>query len=210
MAILTPADTFDNVYKLETTDPVKAGTVAGPIDAPTDGQTNAPLQALANRTQYLYNRLLPVGSVLPYVGETAPTGFLVCNGASINRTTYAELFDVCGTNFGTVNSTSFNLPDLRGAFVRGWDNGAGIDPDAASRTATSLGGATGDNIGTEQDGALEAHTHTIPTSVGLIGSLVAEENSNQQVGSNLDTGSTGGSETRPFNISMNYIIKALP
>ena len=209
MAILTPADTFDDVYKLETTDPVKAGTVAGPIDAPTDGQTNAPLQALANRTQYLYNRLLPIGTVLPYTGETAPTGFLVCNGASVSRTTYAELFAVCSTNFGSANGSSFNVPDMRGMFMRGWDNGAGTDPDAGSRTG-GFGGASGDNIGTEQADAFEAHVHeVIPnTGVGAIDSV--EENANGGTGTSFNTESTGGNETRPINLAFNFIIKALP
>lgn len=212
MAILTPTDTFDDVYKLDTTDPVKAGTVSGPIDAPTDGHTNAPLQALANRTQYLYNRLLPVGSVLPYVGETAPIGFLVCNGASISRTTYAELYAVCGTNFGTVNGSSFNIPDFRGAFLRGWDNGAGVDPDAASRTATSFGGATGDSIGTEQADAFEAHTHTVNVEDGINGAEAGAtpDPSGSTTPATFNSGSTGGNETRPFNIAVNYIIKALP
>jgi len=210
MAILTPADEFSDVYKLETTDPVKAGTVSGPIDAPTDGQTNAPLQALANRTEYLYNRLLPIGSIMPYVGTTAPTGFLVCNGASVSRTTYADLFAVCSTRFGAVNGTSFNIPDFRGAFLRGWDNGAGIDPDAASRTATSFGGATGDNIGTEQADAFESHSHSIAALGGLNSASVVSTSTQSTVPTSIDTDETGGNETRPFNIAVNYIIKALP
>jgi microcystin-dependent protein len=208
MAILTPTDEFSDVYKIATADPVKGGTVAGPIDAPTDGQTNAPLQALANRTYYNSLRAIPVGSVIPYVGETAPTGWLVCNGANLSRTTYADLYAVCGTNFGTVNGSSFNIPDLRGAFMRGWDNGAGIDPDAASRTATSFGGATGDNIGTEQADELASHDHDI---IGG-GSGLTTDATVSPLNDGTNTASTelvGGNETRPFNIAMNYIIKAL-
>lgn len=209
MAILTPANTFDDVYQIATTDPVKGGAVAGTLTSPTDGQTNAPLQALANRTEFLYQRMLPIGSIIPYVGTTAPTGFLVCNGASVSRTTYAALFEICSTRFGTVNGSSFNIPDFRGAFMRGWDNGAGIDPDAASRTATSFGGATGDSIGTEQADAFEAHTHSIEAVGGLNSTAVAATSTQSTVPTSIDTDSTGGNETRPFNIAVNYIIKAV-
>lgn len=212
MAILTPTDTFDDVYKLETVDPVKAGTVSGPLDAPTDGQTNAPLQSLANRTQYLYNRLLPVGSVNMWAGDSAdiPSGWLLCNGAAVSRTTYSDLFGVIGTGWGIGdNSTTFNLPLTNGRAPRGVDGGAGVDPDAASRIAFNSGNS-GDDVGTFQDDELESHNHSIPTSAGLIGSLVAEENTNQQVGSNLDTGSTGGNETRMKNFGIFFIIKATP
>jgi microcystin-dependent protein len=208
MANLTPADTFDDVYKLETSDPVKAGTVAGALTAPTDGQTNAPIQSLTNRTYYLYLRMLPIGTVLPYVGTTAPTGFLVCNGASISRTTYAALFAVCSTRFGAVNGSNFNIPDMRGMFMRGWDNGAGVDPDAASRSAHSFGGATADSIGTEQADAFESHVHeVIPvTGVGAVQSALEDNNG---AGTPFDTEATGGSETRPINLAFNFIIKAL-
>lgn len=212
MALLTPADEFSNVYKLETTDPVKAGTVSGTLDAPTDGQTNAPLQSLANRTYHNYLRLLPVGTVLEYVGETAPFGFLVCDGASISRSTYAELFAICSTRFGTTSGTTFNIPDRRGNFARGWDNGAGVDPDAASRTASSFGGATGDNIGTEQADEIAAHTHDVdiaPAATAGSGNVMTGRTNTASSPESITSDPTGGNETRPVNIAMNYIIKAL-
>lgn len=59
---------------------------------------------------------------------TAPAGWLKANGATVSRTTYAALFSKIGTTFGTGDgSTTFNLPDLRGEFLRGWDDGRGID-----------------------------------------------------------------------------------
>ena len=65
-----------------------------------------------------------VGFVLPYYGETAPPGTLACDGSEISREAYKELFQVLGTKAGAGNgSTTFNLPDLRGVFVRGL-NGA--------------------------------------------------------------------------------------
>ena len=73
-----------------------------------------------------------VGFVLPYSKNTPPTGWLECNGAAISRTTYSDLFAVTGTVFGVGNgSTTFNIPDLRGYFPRGWDNGRGVDSGRA-------------------------------------------------------------------------------
>jgi len=107
---------------------------------------------------------IPTGSVQAYVASTAPTGWLVCNGSAISRTTYADLFAIIGTQFGSGDgSTTFHLPDLRGRFVRGWANGSGNDPDRASRTAQASGGATGDNIGSLQGHAFQTHLHNAGT-----------------------------------------------
>lgn len=69
-----------------------------------------------------------VGAVLPFAMSSAPAGWLKCNGAAVSRTTYAALFAAVGTVFGVGDgSTTFNLPDLRGEFFRGWDDGKGTD-----------------------------------------------------------------------------------
>ena len=71
---------------------------------------------------------VPSGSVFCMAVATVPSGYLECNGAAVSRSTYAVLFAVIGTAYGTGNgSTTFNLPDLRGEFVRGFDNGRGVD-----------------------------------------------------------------------------------
>ncbi|MBL7910561.1 MAG: tail fiber protein [Bacteroidia bacterium] len=71
----------------------------------------------------------PAGTVQYFANTTAPNGYLECNGAAVNRTTYAELFAAIGITYGPGNgTTTFNLPDLRGEFVRGFDNGKGSDP----------------------------------------------------------------------------------
>lgn len=63
---------------------------------------------------------LPVGTILPYAGATAPAGFLLCDGSEISRTTYAALFATIGTTFGAGNgSTTFNLPNLSEKFIIG-------------------------------------------------------------------------------------------
>ncbi len=73
--------------------------------------------------------LVPTGSILFFAATTPPAAFFECTGAAISRTTYAALFSVIGTAFGSGDgSTTFNIPDLRGEFVRGWSNGrAGVD-----------------------------------------------------------------------------------
>jgi microcystin-dependent protein len=85
----------------------------------------------------------PSGAVLAFAMATAPTGWLECDGSAVSRATYAALFAAIGTTFGSGNgTTTFNLPDLRGEFIRGWDHGRGIDSGRAfgsSQVATGLG-----------------------------------------------------------------------
>lgn len=69
---------------------------------------------------------VPTGAVIYTASTNAPTGYLKCNGASISKTVYAELFNVIGSTFGST-STNFTLPDLRGRFVRSWSDGSTVD-----------------------------------------------------------------------------------
>jgi len=149
--------------------------------------------------------LVPVGCILPYVSETPPTGYLECDGSSLDTTTYATLYAVIGNSYGAADGTHFNIPDLRGKFPRGYDNGAGNDPNAATRTAQATGGATGDAVGSVQADAFKAHIHTIPMAkndleTGGTGSAI-------RYGSTTNSASTGGTETRPINVNVMYIIK---
>lgn len=100
---------------------------------------------------------IPLGTVIPYAGTTAPSSdWKIADGSAISRTTYSGYYAIAGTAFGSGDgSTTFNLPDLRGLFIRFHDDGAGNDPDAASRTANNSGGATGDNVGSEQADAFQ-------------------------------------------------------
>ena len=85
--------------------------------------------------------MVPSGAVLYFAGQTAPAGWLKANGAAVSRTAYAALFAAIGTTYGAGDgSTTFNLPDLRGEFMRGWDDGRGIDRGRA------FGSAQGDAI----------------------------------------------------------------
>lgn len=92
-----------------------------------------------------------VGSVVAFAVNTPPTGWLAANGQAVSRNIYARLFSRIGTTWGAGNgSTTFNLPDYRGEFVRGWDNGRGVDPGrgfATSQNATQIADYTGSSDG---------------------------------------------------------------
>ena len=129
---------------------------------------------------------LPVGVPVPWPSVTPPTGWLKCNGAAFSAEEYPELAKVYPTN---------KLPDLRGEFIRGWDDGRGID---SGRTLLSA-----------QDGSIEAHGHdyngAIYTSSGPSWANTTEAGHRAYSGF---TSSYGGSETRPRNIAFNYIVRA--
>ena len=153
---------------------------------------------------------MPPGAVSAYAGTTAPTGWLLCNGAAINRITYAALFAVIGEFHGEGdNSTTFNVPDYRGRFLRGVDGATARDPDAAGRTAMATGGNTGDNVGSLQAAAFASHTHSIALrNDGTFqnGNFV-QSTGNVAAGGTGTDNATGGNETRPINAYVNYIIK---
>ena len=82
--------------------------------------------------------MIPSGAVMYFAGRNAPTGWLKANGAAVSRTTYAALFAAIGTTYGAGDGRStFNLPDLRAEFLRGWDDGRGIDSGRAFGSAQS-------------------------------------------------------------------------
>lgn len=178
------------------------------------------------------------GSILPWAAAgTLPTGYLECTGAAVSRTTYAELFAVIGTTYGSGDgSTTFNLPDYRGMFLRGLAGDATTDPDKTTRT--DRGDGTGGNVvGSRQGDATRAHTHSAGTlataSAGNHSHTYGNAGGSSQVNSSavnlsvadLDTGttstagahthditgataSTGGNETRPTNVYVRWIIFA--
>jgi len=149
-----------------------------------------------------------VGDVKSVAYETVPTGWLECNGASLLRASYAELFTAIGTNYGTADGSHFNIPDLRGKFPRGWDHAAGNDPDRAARTAQATGGDTGDHVGTIQADGFKAHTHTFAVHAGggSAGLNVSRIDSDTFEFTKTSS-STGGNETRPINVGVMFIIK---
>jgi microcystin-dependent protein len=138
---------------------------------------------------------VPAGIVIYAAQNTAPTGYLKANGALISRTTYVDLFTAIGTTFGVGDgTTTFGLPDLRGEFLRGWDDGRSID--------------TGRVFGSAQSSANLAHTHTYPANTGTTGSLQFSLTSMDIIGAvNHASSSAGGTEARPRNIALLACIK---
>ncbi len=198
----------------------------------TDGSGNLSFQIVAG---------VPTGSVFCLAVDTVPTGYVKCNGASYSRTgTYAALFAVIGTTYGAVDGNSFNVPDLRGEFIRGFDDGRGVD--------------SGRSINDPQGGQNLQHNHSASSSVSDPGHFhhsfklgnAGQSRFNSTLSSNVtpasgtgaanlnegynivsrseeaDVGKTSsettgvsvntntdnqGSEARPRNIAMLYIIK---
>lgn len=104
---------------------------------------------------------IPTGAIFTFPMNTIPDGYLICDGSAVSRTTYADLFIVLGTTYGNGDgSSTFNLPDYRGKFLRALDDGSGNDPDAASRQDRG-DGSTGDSVGTTQGNAMKNHLHQI-------------------------------------------------
>ncbi len=154
--------------------------------------------------------IVPIGSIIPFAGDSAnlSDGWLLCDGSEVSRTTYQSLYELIGDLYGKGDgSTTFNLPDYRGMFLRGVDHGAGQDPDSSSRTAQSGGTATGDNIGSRQDDELKKHSHSyvkfpVDNSIEIAGGTHWGDLDSQ-------TGEYGGNETRPKNVYVNYLIRVL-
>lgn len=150
------------------------------------------------------NNPVVAGSVMAFSSTDPPAGWLECNGTNLSRTTYATLFAVVSTNFGYTNATTFTIPDLRGRFIRGWNHGAGNDPNTTVRTAQSAGGVTNDFVGSYQADAYASHYHTSQAS-GSDGGTTVRLGSTAS--GSLSTAAAGGSETRPKNVYLMYCIK---
>jgi microcystin-dependent protein len=178
---------------------------------------------------------LPVGSIVSFAGEVSqvPAGWMLCDGTSISAAQYAQLFHVIGNSWGG-NGTNFNVPDLRGRFLRGVSADSNNDPDKNSRTASAAGGNTGNNVGSLQTEGMKSHNHTMESagahSHGLEReihrhhrsfsgandaehTLIANSGTLWTSGVNSAGAHThtinaiGGSESRPKNVNVHYIIK---
>jgi len=154
---------------------------------------------------------VPSGAVMMFAMNTPPTGWLKANGAAISRSTYSDLFDAIGTTFGSGDgSTTFNLPDARGEFLRGWDDGRGVD--------------SGRSFGTTQADAFQGHAHNTDFFINSTSSNTGtiDQRLNRDAGGSnsvidwsiidaKETGSFGvprqANETRPRNIALLACIK---
>lgn len=163
---------------------------------------------------------VPSGSVMPYAGSSAPTDWLLCSGAAVSRTTYAALFAVIGTTYGSGDgSTTFNLPDLRGRSAFGVDNMGGtaanrITSGGSGITGTTLGAAGGAETVTLSTSQIPSHTHNVVGKTSFTGSTTVVTINNNGNGGDVTvsgaaqaTGGGGAHNTVPPAIMLNYIIK---
>ena len=203
----------------------------------SDGNANDVLQSdgSGNLSFVALPQAVPTGSVFMFATTSPPSGYLKCNGAAVSRTTYAALFAVIGTTHGAGNgSSTFNVPDLRGEFVRGWDDGRGVD------SGRNFGTAQGDNNKQHNHSASAStsispsvHNHVIPGDDQLANANGVGGWSNRTTGNfNYDAKSQSGAgriyrtsdatisastsvtvnnsaagEARPRNIAMMFVIK---
>ena len=115
--------------------------------------------------------MVPSGVVSSFAGSSAPTGWLMCDGSTVSRTTYSDLFSVIGTTYGSGDgSTTFALPDLRGRFVAGVDNMGGTDAGRINWSNT-LGTSGGSQTHTLSSTNLPPHNHELPDSPDNSGTL---------------------------------------
>lgn len=136
------------------------------------------------------------GQVVFIAGNAIPTGYLECNGATVSRATYATLFSAIGSIYGPGDgATTFNLPDLRGEFLRGADKGRGVD--------------SGRVIGSAQTESIKSHGHgnAIKTPGVEAQGLADGVLWNQYGIGNQVIDHFGGAETRPRNVAMTACIK---
>jgi len=195
----------------------------------TDGSGNLSFQIVAG---------VPSGSVFCMAVATVPTGYLECNGAAVSRTTYAALFAIIGVNYGSGNgSSTFNLPDLRGEFVRGFDHGRNVDAGRGIGTSQSGGNASHNHSATTSTTTSVSQsphhhgyniTHVTTASVTGSGAAIADRrmclidttgfsnplgnthNNNANISASSSSSTSignQGDEARPRNIAMMYIIK---
>ncbi len=158
----------------------------------------------------------PIGSINAYGGSAAPSGWLLCDGSAVSRTTYTDLFAAIGTTFGTGDgSTTFNLPDMRGIFPRG----AGTSGKLSNANGTAFAGT----LGTYQNDSMQGHYHQFNAYhaehqrqsggefVDEVANNPTDYNPTARVKIAITDGTNGGPrtgvETRPANLALSYIIK---
>ena len=157
----------------------------------------------------------PASTVIYVAQNTAPTGYLKANGAAISRTTYADLFAAIGTTFGSGNgSTTFNVPDLRGEFIRAWDDSRGVDSGRSFGSAQSSANLSHQhflvrNQMTNQYSqyGITLYTNNYIAGAGSGGYEMYYLNGHTSEANSALSSSSGGAESRPRNIALLACIK---
>jgi microcystin-dependent protein len=146
---------------------------------------------------------VPTGTFLAYGSITPPSGYLLCDGSAVSRTTYAALFAVLSTTWGAGNgSTTFNVPDFRGRTIIGAGSGSGLTPRA-------LGATGGEETHTLTTPEIPSHTHTVNGAGGGGGALLVGVFTSGAL-HDQETAATGGggahNTMQPFGVAA-YIVK---
>jgi microcystin-dependent protein len=189
-----------------------AATTTVPVVLPSDPTTA--LQATTKQYVDLIGN--PAGIIAPFAGTTAPAGWLKCEGQAVSQTTYAALYAAIGAtwNTGGEGAGNFRLPDLRGMFVRG--TGTNATGSSSGAVGPSVGAYAADTYlnHTHTD---SGHTHTInignsgitwnTTSTGGSSVFPGYSTTTATGTANIQTSTTGGTETKPKNYGVLYIIK---
>lgn len=167
--------------------------------------------------------LTPAGTIIYTARSTAPTGYLKADGSAVSRTTYLTLFNAISTTYGAGDgSTTFNLPDLRGEFLRGLDDGRGVDTNRLLGSAQVDSTALPNSSFTGTTSSIDDHTHNIGRNTSGGPSTTQTNNllraGNQGVTAQNTDGAGGHShtcsingggdaETRPRNVALLACIK---
>ncbi|MDH1106751.1 tail fiber protein [Pseudomonas otitidis] len=188
-------------YGITDAAPIQAPAFTGFPTAPTPPQGDSSTRLAT--TEFVQSSTTPVGAVMFFATETAPPGWLKANGDAVSRITYSKLFQMVGVSYGAGDGVNtFNLPDLRGEFLRGWDDGRGVD--------------TGRLFGSAQAAEVGAHQHPMKYWVWKDGtgqgshSYVKPYTQTTGGVSGLDaqgTGPNSGAENRPRNVALLACIK---
>jgi microcystin-dependent protein len=146
--------------------PTFTGTVVLPSSTSIGNVSSTEIGYLDGATSAIQTQLntnTPVGMISPYAGSTPPTGWLLCDGAAVSRTTYASLFTITSTTYGVGDgTTTFNVPDLRGRVPMGAGTGTGL----TARTLGSTLGVESVTLTAAQSGTT-AHGHAVSSSTTL-------------------------------------------
>lgn len=189
---------FTPASKADLASPALTGNPTAPTQGAGDNSTRLANTAYADRAaQLAAEAALPPGTVAHYAAAAAPPGWLPCNGAAVSRSSYSALFARIGTTHGPGNgSSTFNVPDLRGEFIRGLDSGRGVD--------------AGRVIGSSQADEFRSHTHGLSSHNGgftEMESLTDTAGDDERFSAANRTMAEGGPETRPRNVALLACIK---